>query len=182
MKFSSSLQRYVSILFKLFIFLIGVYGMCAQFVHSKDKVASFCYYTTISNEVCIIFALIWSLILISGKQLNFKYYFPLKGGSIIAIIVTHLIFHFLLRPLMKEKNPEFLSSSFNLILHYIVPLSTLFDYILFDEKGKFKYTYAIPWVAVPCLYIPFAYAKTYLTGMFDFGMNLKYPYTFFFGL
>ena len=169
----------LSIFFKLFIFVVGVYGIIDNYYYAKDRVAMFCYYTTISNIVCILLALIWALILISGKRLNFTKYFAIKGGSIILIIVTHLIFHFLLRPQLKEVNAEFFTTGhFNLILHYIVPLSTFFDYLLFDIKGNFKYSYALPWVGVPLLYVPFAYTKTYLTGMFDKGLGNKYPYFF----
>ena len=172
--------KIISILFKFFIFVVGVYGVAENRYYAKDKVAMFCYYTTISNMICMTLALIWAVILISGRKLNsFRYYSAVKGGSVIMIIVTHIIFHFLLRPNMKEVNAEFFTTGhFNLILHYIVPLATLFDYLLFDQKGNFKYVYIFSWIGVPLLYVPFAYTRVYLTGMFDKGLGNKYPYFF----
>ena len=93
------------------------------------------------------------------------------------ILITHIVFHYILYPDFR-KNPEFKMDYGIFAAHYIVPLGMLADYILFDEKGHFNYSNVFLWVFIPVLFIPFAYTKTYVSGMFDKHFQHKYPYFF----
>ena len=58
----------------------------------------------------------------------------LKGTITMSITVTFLIYHFLLSG-GYENRADIIRST---ILHYIVPIMTIADYILFDKKGIYK--------------------------------------------
>ena len=62
-----------------------------------------------------------------------------------------------------------------LFVHYITPIMILFDYIIFDEKGHFKWYYPFIWSIIPFVYTIFNIIYTLLGGKFFEG---KYAYEF----
>ncbi len=55
----------------------------------------------------------------------------------------------------------------------------MLDYILFDEKGNFKFRYSILWTFYPITYVVFVYTYSSLGGTFyNIGGSKKYAYPF----
>jgi hypothetical protein len=69
----------------------------------------------------------------------------------------------------------FLSSPANIVLHYIVPLMTLADWLLFDKKGGFKKSSPFVWLAIPAAYLLFSLIRAHFATYYNGG---RYPYFF----
>ena len=104
----------------------------------------------------------------------------LKGTITMAIMITMLVFNFILRPFMTDMDGVMeLSSLPNYIVHVIEPLLVIFDYILFDEKGIFKKIDPLKWVIFPFIYWVFICIRAFFASPFTYTSS-KYPYFFSF--
>ena len=68
----------------------------------------------------------------------------------MSITVTFLVYHFLLSPTSGDLNG--LDYVRNLMVHYIVPIMTILDYIIFDIKGIYKIIDPLLWLLIPIIY------------------------------
>jgi hypothetical protein len=96
--------------------------------------------------------------LIVGSALAFNVYYRsetpqwlniLKSGALIWILVTGLVFHFLLSQLY---HPVGIPAYSNIILHYIVPAAVLFNWIIFEIKGTLRHSFTFIWIGYPSVY------------------------------
>ena len=72
-----------------------------------------------------------------------------KKGVTVCIMLTFLVYHFALRPVISSENFWKLS---NFCLHYFVPLFTFADYLIFDKKGDLKPFQPAFWATFPIIY------------------------------
>lgn len=177
-----NLKKIFNILFKLSIVLLGIYSLYIEARGETVHGAMLGYYTIQSNILVILFTMMMLVSnVVNDHFLKSSYYFIIKGGFVIMIFITFLVFHFVLRTQIMRTSPEYLYSHRNLIQHYFVPLSTLFDYFLFDTKGQLKYKYSFIWLSIPISYGLFVYIHSYcFDGKFyNFkGIPHDFPYLF----
>lgn len=173
-------MRILSLLSKLVVAGIGIWGIYENMVMNRHWCALFSYFTILSNVVVTLYSLITAIIMLFGSKLQHKLYYKLKGSFMLCILVTHLVYAILLAP-QFNKNPRmaaFVTSYANYLTHYVIPWLFTLDYLIFDEKGHFKWYDAFIWAFVALLYIPFAYTRVYIVGYFDKDVGNKYPYFF----
>lgn len=171
------MKRYLSFIFKSIIVIMGLFGLMFQigfFTHTVDwNVLS--YYTLISNYICIFYficSLVYTLIHFDDKELHtFCPFF--KGMCVMCITVTFVIVQTLLRG--QFPCTGWLGFSF-IILHYIIPIMTILDWLFFDEKGLYKKLYPIYWLAIPVIY--YLYTIVLVACGYRFSDTNKYPYSF----
>lgn len=67
-----------------------------------------------------------------------------------------------------------------ILMHYIVPLMVILDYLLFFPKGLYKALHPLCWLILPYLYIAFTMicAKFGSKIFSGFGGSSRYPYPF----
>jgi len=114
---------------------------------------SFIYYTMQTNFMVTIWftlAIIWY----KKPQLLEKITGALKGAFTLYITITFVIFAVLLQ--MFYPFPKGWAAFSNLVLHYITPIAFIFDWILTENKIKYKWTYMLYWIVYPVCYIIFA--------------------------
>ena len=75
----------------------------------------------------------------------------LKGGVTMSIMITCVIYHFLLAPIATN-----FYTLENFLCHYIVPLWFLADTLFFDKQGQYKIWDPVVWTILPLLYMIFA--------------------------
>lgn len=103
---------------------------------------------------------------------NFKY------AILMAISVTGLIAHFMLSHLLFENGSLDVTL---LILHYIIPIGMVLDWLLFDTKGHMTATGPLVWVMFPLAYVIYIMVGVNVFGLFMGAPKLgpsSYPYTF----
>ena len=163
----------ISILYKIIIFVIGIFAVINGFFSSNLKfdIETIYYFTYQSNILVIIY---FFLDIINIIKKNKTFYPRLKGAVTMSITVTFLIYHFLLSPTAEKY--EGLGYIRNIILHYIVPIMTIFDYIIFDKKGIYKIIDPLLWLLIPFLYFAFILIRARLGEPFSDGSY--YPYFF----
>lgn len=172
-------NKYFSLIFKILIVVIGIYGICSS-LKDSPLVGTFehlSYYTNLSNILCIVFFTYYSLRMICNiKCEEFHYNNNLKGAITITILITFIVYNLILRPFMHNVDGVMnLNSIGNLVVHIILPLMVLFDYLLFDEKGKYNKAYI--WVFIPISYFIFICIRAHFGHTFTYAQS-RYPYFF----
>lgn len=112
------------------------------------------YYTVLSN-ILVFSSLIFFIIYDFNKgdaTTNIKL-LRYKGGVTMAILITGVIYHFLLAPSTK---PEDFWTVRNLLVHYIVPWGLVLDTLVFDARKAYRLREPLYWSLAPLAYFAFA--------------------------
>lgn len=166
----------LSYLFKGFIALSAIIGILLQCEVSTPQfsLASFRMFTTLSNLVVALFFIAYLVIYSSKKKITNKekkiiIYF--KFMISMSITLTGLVAHFMLKDMFTNMDTQ---AKLGLtLLHYVVPISTILDWIIFDEKGNTDKKMPLFATIFPITYV----AITMIAAQFMTGEN-KYPYPF----
>ena len=159
------------IIYKLIIIILGLFAVISGLITADKKIdIETLYYFTYQSNILVIVYFIIDIIYLIKKQ---KIFMPrLKGTITMSITVTFLIYHFLLSG-GYDNRADIIRST---ILHYIVPIMTIADYILFDKKGIYKNIDPILWLIIPLIYFLFIFIRAKLGGELSNGSY--YPYFF----
>jgi hypothetical protein len=99
----------------------------------------------------------------------------LKGAVTLYVAITGLVYHLVLTnpasgfavgPVDRDL-PEAIG---NQLLHTVVPLLAVLDWLLFDQRGRFRWRFALYWLAFPLGYLAFALVRGLVVD--------RYPYPF----
>ncbi len=141
----------------------------------------FAYFTILS--VLLTFLFFSGVILVSlGKKIPAAgqpgaFYSSFKGAVILVVTITMTVYHFLLAPLLMEMG-GFQPFTFNdLVVHYLIPLLVILDWLLFDPKPGYRATDPLKWLVLPLLYFLFTIIRAQLGGPLE-GTSNRYPYFF----
>lgn len=170
-------MKKLSLGWKLLIACIGTFALLDQVgaFEGTIKPTFFCMFTNISNVAVV--AYFWCAIAAIGRGRDAQE--PLapkvKYALTLAITVTCLIAHFMLDGGMVFMNGEFHWQM--LVLHYIVPIGTILDWLIFDfhgHMGKFDPLY---WPAFPLLYLVYTIVLVEGFGIYAHeGSRWPYPF------
>jgi len=142
------------------------------------------YFTNLSNLACLIFYIYLIAITILGiKKSGVRGAGSpnafLRGALMMMTTVTMLVYHFMLSAtgfvMLINANP--LMSAANALLHYAAPCLVLIDWLLFDEKKRFKAYYPVCWLGIPAIYFIFTVIRAQTGGAIT-GTGSRYPYYF----
>lgn len=136
----------------------------------------FVYYTYLSNILCFIVMLLVLIYNIkkvcSGEVIGYNEHIKrIKGASTIAILITGVVYHLLL----GDPSADDFFTLQNLIVHYIVPLMFVLDWIIFDRKKSYSVIDPLTWLAIPAVYFIYALIRGAIVGPND---ELQYAYFF----
>lgn len=110
------------------------------------------YYTVLSNLLVTIFTLYLLKVMSRvGENWQRPSLLRLKGGVTMSIMITCVIYHFLLAPIATN-----FYTLENFLCHYIVPIWFLADTLFFDKQGQYKIWDPAVWTILPFLYMMFA--------------------------
>ena len=103
----------------------------------------------------------------------------IKYTAAVSLLVTMLIAHFMLFNTLFENGQIVLHL---LLMHYVVPVMTLLDWLLFDEKGKMPAWGPLAWLSLVLVYLAFTMIAVGVFGVYMGGGTTadvtSYPYTF----
>lgn len=135
-------------------------------------------FTTISNG-CVMAIMLFTTV---KYRLHMKEINPrlarIRYVGVILILITGLVYHFILLPEKVAENPAYQVFTFgNIVAHYIAPIGVFVDWLLFDKKGMVTKREPLICVSVPVLY----FIITSLYGYFGSaipGKGTSYVYFF----
>ena len=142
------------------------------------------YFTNLSNYFCIGIMVAQLISTIKRSDDGLVAVSPvLKLASLVAILVTFLIFNFLIAR-EEGRDPIRNFSAMSIILHIVLPTLYIADWVLFHRKGKTKWLSPIAALFFPAAYIVYVIIHAAIRGfnskLLGFvGSNpLIYPYFF----
>jgi hypothetical protein len=165
---------------RLLLIGAGLSGVTMNIVMmGGDLGRSLSYYTVLSNLVAVVmfaFLAVWT---VRRRSLELS---PLertvKGTVALGVLLTFLIFHFILRPTMFTMGAEvsaYTLSPANILVHYVVPLAVIADWLLFDRKGLIRRLDPLFWTFMPLAYLAFSIIRAQFA---TFPTGSRYPYFF----
>ena len=129
------------------------------------KKGNFLYFTVLSNLFCV--GVLGALVVRTFKDIKrdgksgVSGVSPcVKGCCMLCILLTMSVYHFVLIPYALKMNPYQNLKFSDIVFHYVMPFAVLFDWILFDEKGGFRWFYPLLWATVPFVYVLFVFAQS----------------------
>lgn len=99
----------------------------------------------------------------------------LKGAVTLYVVITGLVYHLVLTnpasgfamAAVHRALPEAVG---NQLLHTVVPLLAVLDWLLFDPRGRYRWRYALYWLTFPLAYLGFSLVRGLIVH--------RYPYPF----
>ena len=173
---TEKLKKIVRIIFNVALVLCAATGTIInfKFINPATILATF---TTQSNLFCLIIGLVTLVRILKEDNSVGKTYIFLKGMSLTSIILTFTISNFVLKPALLPQD-AILAFANNLV-HVIVPLLMLAEYLVFEKKGLFKVWYPFVWPAFLFYYLGYTAVYKLFGGVYRFrDQVVKFPYFF----
>ena len=136
---------------RVLLFLAAFTGVYLE-ITKRGGFGMLLYYTVLSNLLVTLFtAYLLYVMRRSGEKWQSRHLLRLKGGVTMSIMITCVIYHFMLAPIATD-----FYRLENFLCHYIVPLWFLADTLLFDKQGQYKIWDPVLWTILPLVYMLFA--------------------------
>ncbi len=151
---------------RLSILVVGWSAILVFLVLSEFDPDIFSPYTVQSNVI----VLSWLFVALIFQERNKGHWFfsgVIRGGITLYITITFLIFAILLTPYY---HPTGIEGFANIIVHYLVPIAFIVDWILTEMYHEYPWKYIIFWLAYPIFYLIFTLIRATFTG------NYIYPF------
>lgn len=138
--------------YRFLLFILSVIGVYLQLT-KHGGFGMMLYYTILSNMLVMFFMgdMVWRML--RGRSTQTQGYLRLKGGITMSIMITCVIYHFMLAPIAT---PEKFYRLENFLCHYIVPLMFFFDTLVIDKPKQYRKSDPLAWTLLPLLYMVFA--------------------------
>lgn len=158
---------------------LGVIGSVGYFENSFSG-EFYVYYTNLSNYICLgimVACLVQTIKINRKKQDELCTVLPLfKFLCVIMILVTFLVYNILLSS--GKTASEYFSSPSNLLMHLILPLMFIADWIMFYEHGKVRWFYPLLSTIMPLVYVILILIRAGIIGAANISVKILYPYFF----
>ncbi|MBB4035297.1 hypothetical protein GGR21_001186 [Dysgonomonas hofstadii] len=172
-------------IYRILYILAGTFGILIQlgFFYDRMQLWTLSYYTVLSNILCVVYfsiRLYFNTVQAeSGKFVRFIESPLTKYCVTMCIILTFLIYHFLLYPVWGGGPAGInLHKVSNYVVHYIVPVMTIIDFFIFDRNRSYlKSSAPLVWLIIPLTYFVYILLRAPLFG--NIGTTTSpYPYPF----
>lgn len=167
------MKETIKLIYRFLIVIVSAIALYLNFELLGFK-EGIIYFTNLSNLLCFIYFTILIIMTLLKKVKRNDAYYIIKGMVTMAITITMFIYNILLTSngMSVFKGHELECN----LVHLVVPLMVILDYIIFGEKGNLKKEYPIIWSLVLISYQFFILIYALLGGTFMDGMS--YPYFF----
>jgi len=157
--------------YKLFFAFLGFSALVTEIATSVERgvfnpANFFSFFTVQVNILVFITFVLSALVLAGGKQR--RWLDVLRSITTVYILVVGIGFAILLSGL---ENVALTAVPWdNTVLHYIIPVAVLIDFIIDRPKKKISFKTGLLWIAFPILYVLYSLIRGALVGW--------YPYPF----
>lgn len=164
---------FLSVSFKILLSVTAILGVLIQcgVFDGELHFSVFNYYTLLSNVLCAVY---FGAAMVYEVRKQDTLLPALKGAIVLAITVTGLVYHFMLSGSFQMQGTMALS---NILLHYVVPVMAVLDWLVFDRKGRYTWKSPLMWVLLPLVYFAYAMLRVALGATLGYDGN-RYPYPF----
>lgn len=169
-----SLKEKIAFIYRVVIVIISAIGLYLNFKLTTFRLGIL-YFTNLSNLLCLIYFLVILILTVTKRLKKNDFYYISKGMVTMAITLTMFVYNVVLSSSGTMTLFENHMLECNLV-HVIVPLLVIFDYIIFGTKGKLKKTYPYIWSLILILYQLFVMIYGYFGGKFADGASVPYFY------
>lgn len=157
--------------YKLLFAALGISAVITEIVVLIDRgvfapVNFFSYFTVESNIFAAVMLAVSATALITGRK--YAHLDILRGAATLYMVTTGIVFSVLLSGL----DPGVLTAVpwDNTVLHYIMPVVLLIDWILDPPKARIPLKKALLWLIYPIVYVVYSLVRGHFVGW--------YPYPF----
>jgi hypothetical protein len=163
----NTVKQNANIVFKVILALFILTGVGQSLVLARtglDVFNIFFYFTNQSNLILLGVMIFGIVRLLSGKMEG-RFAAFLRNGSTIWILITGLVYHFML------SGASIAAGRFNfssVALHYVTPLMAVLNWIIFEEKGKARLGYAVTWLIYPLAYVGLSLLRLAIDGFYPY--------------
>ncbi|MFA5007593.1 MAG: Pr6Pr family membrane protein [Candidatus Izemoplasmatales bacterium] len=173
-------NRSIRITYRILLILGSTLGVWLLIRETEDVTASFSYFTTQSNVLCVLL-FGWLVVRDLMKKDGEPAWLPLlKGQTTVGIVLTGIVFNVMLRPFIGDGGSYDPTSLKDFLVHVSTPVLSLLDYFLFDRKGRFTVFQPLYWTAFPILYWVYTIVYAALGGTFWLSEDAVSAYPYFF--
>lgn len=172
-------NKIASCVFKLFIAAVGTLALtyAAGLWNGTFNPRFLCMFTNISNLAVTAYFWCAAIMILRGSAgACSPWRHKLKYALMLAITVTWLVAHFLLDWGMVFQGDAFHPEM--LVLHYIVPICTIIDWLVFDQKGSMSYKDVLAWPLFPLGYVVYICVLVAGFGVVALDDGTRWPYPF----
>lgn len=166
-------NKKIAAAWKWIVAVAAFFAVALQCGLFRDKWNFTCltYFTLMSNVACMLY---FPVAAVHQGRTGRSWKPMVKGAILMCISVTGLVYHFMLHGRFEMQGTILLS---NILLHYVVPILTVIDWVVFDEKGFITVKTALGWLMAPLAYFIFVMIAVSL-GAHLGPYGEKYPYFF----
>lgn len=127
----------------------------------------FTYFTNLSNILISIVFIVTAIRLITNKAAPTQTDTAIRGGAVVYIAFVGIVFNTLLRDVELGD----LLPWVNVIVHMIIPIAGVLDWIIWPPKNKLPFRVIWTWMIFPAVYSIFSLIRGAIDGV--------YPYPFY---
>lgn len=165
------MKNKLSLIYKILIVIVSFIALYLNFkLIPLEK--NILYFTIQSNIFCFIFFFIIVILRLLKKEKKNNIYYIIKGMVTMSITITMFVFQMVISTNGLGIYDGHLLECY--LVHIVVPLLVIFDYIIFGEKGNLKKSYPFIWSFILIFYSIFSFIYTLFGGTYINGA--KYPY------
>lgn len=162
-----NLVAYLRIGFSLLVaaaLAVQIYNTLEQ---GRSLLNFFSFFTIQSNIIAGVVLLIVGVGTLLNAEANRQFAF-IRGAATLYMVITGIVFALLLAGLAERL--QLTVPWVNMVLHYLIPIVMLVDWLLFPPKFKFSLRHTILWLAFPLAYLAYALIRGSIVNW--------YPYPF----
>ncbi|MCF7924473.1 MAG: Pr6Pr family membrane protein [Candidatus Izimaplasma sp.] len=160
---------------KFLIVISSGLGISLTLIDLGFSLSPFKYFTHLSN----LFVLSIYLMIFFKIKHKSKLFTIIKYQAVVSIVLTGLIYNFVLRPSINSIDYE-VNSLADILVHTLTPILVIFDNLFFSKKGIIKRKYPLYWLIFPLIYYLCTLIYSFFGGKFHLGTSYESNYPYFF--
>lgn len=158
---------YVRIFFSLLVFAAIIVQLFDSIQNGRSVANFFSFFTIQSNVIAALVLLTVGIGTFTRQKTNPQFAF-IRGAATLYMVMTGIIFALLLAGLQQSLQTTI--PWVNTVLHYIMPIVMLVDWLLYPPKFTFSFRHTILWLTYPIVYLVYSLIRGEFTNW--------YPYPF----
>lgn len=165
-------SRVAAVAFRLFFAGASIVAMAYQFfgIHipkGYNAVNFFTFFTNLANILISVVFIVAAVRALRNRPAPSSRDTAIRGSAVVYIAFVGVVFNTLLR----DTDLSDLSPWVNIVLHYVLPIAGVVDWVLWPPRNRLPVRFIWWWMLFPAVYAAFSLIRGALTG--------RYPYPFF---